>query len=50
MEIEIIAALFSDFPNSKFVIVIVGLILGKIWVDRVTGQLWEIHIRYELDM
>ena len=32
---------------SKFLIVFVRLILGKVWVDRFTGPQGQIEIRYE---
>lgn len=35
---------------SKFVIVFVRLILGKLWVDRFTGPRWKINIRYRFDL
>ena len=35
---------------SKFPIVFVRLIWGKVGVDRLTGSLQEIEIRYEFDL
>ena len=36
--------------TSKFVIVFVRLIFGKVWIDGFTGARREIDIRYEFDM
>ena len=39
------------FPaTSKFLIVLVRLILGKVGVDGFTGPGWETDIRYEFDL
>ena len=36
--------------TSKFSIVILRLVLGKVVVDGATGQLREIDVRYESDL
>ena len=36
--------------TSKFLIVLVRLILGKVGVDGFTGPGWETDIRYEFDL
>ena len=48
-EIELIAAFYSDFrkKTSKFVIVSVGLILGKVVVDGFTRPQQKTYGRYE---
>ena len=47
VQTEVVLVIF--LPATKFGIVCVGLILGKVGIDRFTGPRGEIKVRYELN-